>query len=202
MKLNGVERLLMNNPVRAAMQRHVDAAHFERLGGKLTGLRVLEVGCGRGIGAEILLRRFEAGDVHAFDLDPRMVATARQRAVRAGRHVHLSVADASAVPVRDASFDAVVDFGAIHHVPAWRSAIREIRRVLRPGGRFYFMEITKQCLDRWLVRTFLDHPREDRFTIAEFVTELERCGIEVGDRLVSRFRGDIYSGVGIVAPVP
>ena len=58
MKLNAIERALMNNPLRAAHQHHREAAWFRRLaGGALSGQQVLEVGCGRGVGAEVILDR-------------------------------------------------------------------------------------------------------------------------------------------------
>lgn len=81
---------------------------------------------------------------HAFDLDPNMVWQARQRlaAYPPGR-VTLYQADVTAIPEPDASFDAVFDFGILHHVPAWPVAVAEIHRMLRPGGRFYFGEVTR-----------------------------------------------------------
>jgi ubiquinone/menaquinone biosynthesis C-methylase UbiE len=199
MKLNAVERVLMNNPVRAAIQRHVEAAHFERMGGKLHGLRVLEIGCGRGVGTEILLERFLAAEVHAFDLDSRMVLHTRRR-LRNGPGVgtfRLFVADAARIPASRASYDAVIDFGAIHHVPDWRMAVAEVQRILRPGGRFYFLEVSRLFLDRWMTRTFLDHPRDDRFTMEEFIAELEERAIRVEDRLMHRLRGAFFAGVGV-----
>lgn len=57
MKLNQIEKALMNNPVRSFVQRY-EAAALERLGGRTEGLRVLEIGCGRGVGTEILFKRF------------------------------------------------------------------------------------------------------------------------------------------------
>ena len=50
MKLNRVEKALMNNPARAMLQRWYEARLLERLGGRV---RVLEVGCGRGVGTTI-----------------------------------------------------------------------------------------------------------------------------------------------------
>ena len=47
MKMNQLEKLAMNNPVRTLIQRHFEAPLLERLGGRLEGLEVLEVGCGR-----------------------------------------------------------------------------------------------------------------------------------------------------------
>jgi len=76
-KLNTVERLAMNNPVRAAHQHHREAAWFAELShGDLRDADVLEVGCGRGVGVEVLLDRLGARHVTAFDLDPAMVERA------------------------------------------------------------------------------------------------------------------------------
>jgi ubiquinone/menaquinone biosynthesis C-methylase UbiE len=197
MKLNRVEKALMNNPVRATLQRYYEAPLLERLGGRLDGERVLEVGCGRGVGTELIVQRFGAATVHAFDLDQDMVQQARQRlsGFAPGR-VHLYLADVTEIPEPDGSFDAVVDFGIIHHVPAWREAVAEIHRVLKPAGRFYFEEVTRQALARWFYRTFLDHPSEDRFSAEEFLAALEAQGIVVGERYQTRFFGDFVLGVG------
>ena len=72
----------------------------------------------------------------------------------------------------------------------------EVARVLRPGGRFFFEEVTSHGLSRWSYRTFLEHPMENRFSRQEFIAELERLGIEVGEDYVERFFGDFVFGVG------
>ena len=79
MKLNRVEKTLMNNPIRALVQRFHEASMLERLGGRVEGECVLEIGCGRGVGTEIIFDRFGAGRVDAFDLDPDMIKSARNR---------------------------------------------------------------------------------------------------------------------------
>lgn len=95
MKLNSVERIAMNNPVRAAHQQFREAAWFRRLAGDgLDGQHVLEVGRGRGVGVEILLDRLNAARVTAFDLDPEMIDKAERRLRRRERaRVTLSVGD-------------------------------------------------------------------------------------------------------------
>src|SRR5262245_27864331 len=144
-RLNALERTMMNNPVRAWIQRRYEAPLFEHLGGRLIGSRVLEVGCGRGVGTEIIFERLGAREVVAFDLDPSMIDLARKRlATYPPERLTLSVGDVTKILAGDDSFDAVVDFGVLHRVPDWRAAVAEIRRVLRPGGRFYFLEITRQ----------------------------------------------------------
>lgn len=197
MKLNRVERALVNSPVRAWLQRHYEAPLLLRLGGPTTGWRVLEIGCGQGIGTEIILEQFEAQEVRALDIDPAMVDLARLRLAEYGdERVRIDVGDAVEISAADQSFDAVFDFGIIHHVPDWQRAVREVARVLRNGGRFYFEEVTKHALDRWFYRTFLDHPKEDRFTGEEFVAECDRQGIAVTGNYVHRFFGDFVIGVG------
>ena len=197
MKLNQIEKALMNNPVRAFVQRQYEASLLERLGGRTEGLRVLEIGCGRGVGTEILFKRFGAFEVHAFDIDPRMIRLACRRLSRyPPDRLKLYVGDASAIKEDDKSFDAVFDFGIIHHVTQWKRVIAEVSRVLRPGGRFFFEEVTSQALNRWAYRTFLDHPKGDRFSARQFILELERHGIEVGSNYSERFFGDFVIGVG------
>ncbi len=197
MKLNRIEKALMNNPLRAAMQRFYELRTFERLGGRAEGLRALEIGCGRGAGVELILESLGATSVDAFDFDPDMVERARRRLRRfpPGR-VRLWIGDASAIPCPDASYDAVFDFGVIHHVPVWRKAVAEVARVLEPGGRFYFDEITREALDTWFARTFTDHPKADRFSGRGFVEELERRRIAVGTHWEERFFGLFVIGVG------
>jgi ubiquinone/menaquinone biosynthesis C-methylase UbiE len=198
MKLNAAEKLLMNNPIRALVQRRFEAPLLERIGGRLEGLQVLEIGCGRGVGTQILLERFGAARVHAIDLDADMVRRARRRLAPYGDgRVRLDVADATQIPAPDASFDAVADFGIIHHIPDWQQAVREVRRVLKPGGRFLFEEVTRHALERWSYRTFLVHPEENRFSAEEFIAELERNDIRVGHNSVTRFFGDFVIGAGI-----
>ena len=187
----------MNSGARAFVQRRFEAPLLERLGGRVAGGRVLEVGCGRGVGTEIIFERFGAKEVHAFDIDERMVTLARRRLARYPREcLSLTIGDATAINEEAASFDAVFDFMIVHHVPEWQRAVAEIARVLRPGGRFFFEEVTRRALDRWTYRTFFDHPKENRFRGVEFINELERRGIKVNGKSVERLSGDLVIGVG------
>ena len=158
---------------------------------------VVEIGCGRGVGTEIILEYFGAAHVTATDLDPHMIGLARRRLEPFGDRVEVEVGDATSIASSDGSVDAVFDFGIIHHIPDWRAAVAEVHRVLLPGGRFYFEEVTLHALARWSYRTFLDHPTDDRFGPFGFVSELEQQGLHVGDNAVTRFFGDFVIGVAV-----
>jgi ubiquinone/menaquinone biosynthesis C-methylase UbiE len=187
--LNAIERAAMNNPIRATHQHHREAAWFRRLaGGDLTGQHVLEVGCGRGVGSQVILDRLHAEHVTAFDLDDTMVELARKRLHH--RPVALSVGDVCDIQQPAASYDTVVNFGIIHHVPNWQQAIAEIARVLRRGGLLLFEEVPRHILDTWAFRTFTVHPRENRFEADEFAAELARHGLH-GNASVERHLGGL-----------
>lgn len=178
MLLNRIEYALMNNPVRAAIQRHFEASRLLRMAGPMSGGRALEVGCGRGVGVEVILERFGAESVDAFDLDPRMIAEARSRLSKYGSRVRLWVGDASRIGVPDAHYDAVFDFGIIHHVPDWRSVLVEIGRVLRPGGRLYAEEVLRPFIVHPITRRLLEHPLHDRFDEPTFRDGIEAAGLD------------------------
>jgi len=193
-KLNTAEKALMNNPVRAAVQRHYEARLLHRLGGPSCGAQALEIGCGRGVGVGLILDRFGAAHVDGFDLDPEMVELARRRTAQFGDRVRLWVGDATAIDAPDSAYDAVFDFGIVHHVPDWRQAVAEVARVLRPGGFFYFEEVTRHALDRWTYRHVFKHPTQNRFTGDEFVAACQQAGLDIAGRHTERFFGDFVFG--------
>jgi ubiquinone/menaquinone biosynthesis C-methylase UbiE len=183
-KLNWFEKIAMNNPVRALHQKWREAPGLAAMAPHpFEGADTLVVGCGRGVDVEIAFDMMRVGRVTAIDVDERQVMRARARLDGTwGDRLRLEVGDVSAMPFADASFDLVLDFGIIHHVPIWQQAVGEIHRVLRPDGQFLFEEVPKKVLESALVRTFTEHPRENRFDGIEFCGECERRGLEIGER--------------------
>lgn len=96
--------------------------------------RALDVACGTGYLAVGLAASGIADEVHATDLSIRMVERTSENAARAGASLKVTLADAERLPYADASFDLVVARAALHHLPDPAASLREIRRVLEPGG--------------------------------------------------------------------
>lgn len=96
--------------------------------------RVLDIGCGPAVLAADLLERADA--YCGIDLSPQMIAHGRSRlaADARGSRCALSVGDAEALAFADGSFDAVVALGLLEYLGSYEPALREICRVLRPGG--------------------------------------------------------------------
>jgi ubiquinone/menaquinone biosynthesis C-methylase UbiE len=97
------------------------------------GKDVLEIGVG--MGADFLdWARHSPHQLVGIDVTERAVEFTRQRLELYGFRSDLRVGDAEALPLPDQSFDIVYSWGVLHHSPDTRLAIREVHRVLRPGG--------------------------------------------------------------------
>ena len=100
--------------------------------------RVLDIGCGPGYLAEDMAALVgPEGFVHGIDPSPAMLAIAARRALP---HMELSEGDALSLPVPDESFDAAVSTQVYEYVADIEGALREARRVLRPGGRLLVLD--------------------------------------------------------------
>lgn len=104
---------------------------------KWSGARVLEIGVGLGADHE---RFAQAGaQLHGIDLTQRAVDNTRRRLELNGLSSQLAVGDAEDLAFPDRAFDLVYSWGVLHHSPDTHRAIREVWRVLRPGGQARIM---------------------------------------------------------------
>jgi ubiquinone/menaquinone biosynthesis C-methylase UbiE len=99
---------------------------------------VLDLGCGPGVSTFELVRRLPGATLIGVDVAPRMLAQARRR--QRDLRVTWLRADAAGLPLRANSVDACTGHSFLYLVHHRRAVLREIRRVLRPGGRVVFME--------------------------------------------------------------
>ena len=180
MLMNTIEYWAMNNPLRAFVQRHYEAP---RLMGLVRGTAdsILEIGCGQVAGARIMFDLLGPGKYVGIDLDPRMIRRAKRRAADLP-NARFAEGDVSRLEFPDASFDLVVNFGILHHVPNWRSALAEIHRVLNSGGELLFEDLPTETWERGIGRPFkkiADHPYDQIFGKQEFIDELAGLGLEV-----------------------
>lgn len=179
MKVNWPERIWVNSPVRRFVQQR-EALFFKSSCSLHPGGRYLEIGCGCGVGAGIICDTFAPEAIYALDIDPEMLRTAkRKKSVRQNTRLHLLAADAQQLPFPDGSFDAVFNYGIIHHLEDWEQGIGEIARVLKPGGVFFFEEIYPPLYANFLFRRILEHPRENRFYGPQYREALEEADLRL-----------------------
>jgi ubiquinone/menaquinone biosynthesis C-methylase UbiE len=182
MKLNKLEFLLMNNPIRAFVQER----HEVRVLRDMTSIghveRALEIGCGNGHGTQLIKKYFGSKRIDAIDLDEKMIEIARRKNDDPSIHYH--VMDASRPGFSDSAFDVIFDFGIIHHIPNWRDCISEMNRVLKAGGEAIVEELSTESFNTLpgrVLKGLFDHPYDKMFSTTEFVDSLVAAGFALGD---------------------
>jgi ubiquinone/menaquinone biosynthesis C-methylase UbiE len=157
---------------------------------------VLEIGVGTG---RNLPHYREDVQLTAIELSPAMLEIARARARELGRDVDLRVGDAQALEFPDESFDAIVCTLSLCTIPDDRAAVAEVRRVLRPDGRFLLLEhvrspvvpiyLGQRLLEPLAVRFEADHllrePLEHLRAEGFEVERLERSKLGIVERLAA-----------------
>lgn len=160
------------------------------LAGSLSGLRLLDVGCGDGA-YSIHAGRLGA-TVTGLDISPAMLDAARRRADAAGVSVEWREGRAEALPFPAAEFDVVIAVTVLCWVSDPAAAVREMSRVLRPGGVIVIGELGRYSLWAWVrrVRGWFG----DRFwREAHFWTASElRCLVNSARLEFDKVRGAVY----------
>ena len=99
------------------------------------GLRLLDFGCGPGTITVGLAKAVEPGEVHGVDMEESQIGLARSAAATGGHaNATFHVGSVLELPFEDNSFDVAHCHAVLMHVPDTRSALAEVKRVLRPGG--------------------------------------------------------------------
>lgn len=168
--------------------------------GPVAGLRVLDVGCGDGQLASLLARM--GAVITAIDTDPQMLEAARRRLQRDAVEGTLIRADIEALPFASQRFDLVTAVTVLCFVGRPQQALREMARVLKPGGRLVVGELGRYSV--WAVwrrlRAWLGHPtwRSAHFrSIAELVALARSAGLTVRATRAAIF----YPPIGWVTPL-
>lgn len=106
--------------------------------GPLSGKRLLDVGAG--LGESSVYFALQGADVTMIDISPQMIEKACEVGRRHGVELQGRAAVGEDLPVNDATFDIVYVANTIHHVTNRERLFAEIRRVLKPGGRFFSID--------------------------------------------------------------
>ena len=118
------------------------------------GLRVLDVGCGQGI--DVYRYALAGAAATGIDLTPRHVELARAHIAAMGVEAEILHGDAEQLPFPDDSFDRVSSNGVLHHTPDMPAALREIRRVLAPGGEARVIVYNRNSFHYWLTQVLYE----------------------------------------------
>lgn len=148
----------------------------------LEGKKVLEIGCGNGIQAAYIKDKFRPAYMKAIDLNAANVEIARSEAARLGvKGVDYEVGDAQDLKgIADQEFDVVINIESAFHYPDKPAFLREVKRVLKPGGHFLIADILATPVrgnatkKRWKKGMHLNHWQRP-----VYVEELDRAALQV-----------------------
>lgn len=175
---------------------HASGRDLVRLAERLYGApeaKVLDMGCGAGHASFIAAQHVK--EVVAYDLSEKMLAVVRTAALERG-YSHLTTRQgyAESLPFADAEFDVVISRYSAHHWHDVGSALREVRRVLKPGGKVIFMDVSapgNPVLNIWLqtVEALRDTSHVQDYSPGEWLTFMTESGLVI--QAVSQDRLDL-----------
>ena len=194
MKLNWVERFYVNSPIRLAAQ-YFEVQWFSKRRPLDPGSIILEIGCGRGVGAGLILEKYEPVQLFLSDLDLRMVRKAQAYLDdKRQSKIHFLLNDATYLPFGNQKFDAVFGFGFLHHVPLWRNSLAEVVRILKTGGAYYLVEFYPQFYQNVITKHLLVHPEFNRFKSQDLQEAFQELNLKLAHTFELKNMGII--GIG------
>ena len=172
---------------------HAQGADLQRLSewlGNETQSTLLDIGCGAGHTSFVAATH--VAQVTAYDLSEKMLQVVREAAQARGLSNLTTVkGPAEALPFAEASFEVVVSRYSAHHWHDVGLALREIKRVLKPGGKFILMDITspgQPPLDVWLqtVEMLRDPSHVRNYSQGEWLKMVNESGMTVNRLVMDR----------------
>ena len=179
MKLSVGEFEAMQMPWRKWWIEKIELDYFKSFGMNLEGKRILEVGCGSGYAASLLLKE-NPNEYIGIDIMPEQIALAEEKNLSRARFI---VGDAgNLTDFKSGVIDAIFDFCILHHVVGWRKFFDDSYRVLRQGGSIYLADLSKRCIHITDFFLHWDHNEECLFTFKELEEQAEHSGFTISKR--------------------
>ena len=137
--------------------------------------RALDLGCGTGEMMKMLLQSDDQRELYGIDLSEKMLSVAESKL--SGK-VRLVLGDSEHLPFADNFFDVVYCNDSFHHYPDPENVIREVQRVLKPGGTFLIGDCWQPLIGRAIMNFYMRHSKEGDVKIyskEEMVSLLSQC---------------------------
>lgn len=137
--------------------------------------RALDLGCGTGEMMKMLLQSDDQRELYGIDLSEKMLSVAEGKL---SSKVQLVLGDSEHLPFADNFFDVVYCNDSFHHYPAPENVIREVQRVLKPGGTFLIGDCWQPLVGRAIMNFYMRHSKEGDVKIyskEEMVSLLSQC---------------------------
>lgn len=183
-------------------QVHAQGADLVRLAqwlGDNPAASVLDLGCGAGHASFVAAGVVR--EVTAYDLSEKMLDVVRQAALERQLHnITTTHGAAEELPFTDGTFDVVISRYSAHHWHDVPLALREVKRVLKPGGKFILMDIAspgRPVLDIWLqtIEVLRDPSHVRNYSPAEWLHMTQQSGMTVEKLITDRLALEYHAWV-------
>ncbi|MFN3491823.1 MAG: class I SAM-dependent methyltransferase [Anaerolineales bacterium] len=142
--------------------------------------KILEIGCGNGIGTRLIHEYFKPSELIATEYDESLVEITQEKVK--DLNILVEQADATKFRFSNNEFDAVIGLSVIHHIPNWEEALDELHRIIKPKGLLIIKELSIETFETFfgkISRKFVEHPYDDMFRKDEFINYLKQKGFKL-----------------------
>ena len=141
---------------------------------RLTNKTILDAGCGSGYGLQLIEESFRPSNLYGFDILPEQVLRAQKRNLNA----KISTGDITNIKYPSDMFDAIFVFTVLHHIPDYPVALKEISRILKPGGVLLIDELNKRSINFFDEFLGVKHPKKSRFEWSELLRAIDDADLQ------------------------
>ncbi|MFX1480632.1 MAG: class I SAM-dependent methyltransferase [Promethearchaeota archaeon] len=180
--IDTLDKVFVNSPLKRFMQKYFEMKIFKKFLKShkvhIENQTILEAGCGSGFGLKLIQKEFHPLNLYGFDILPEQVLKAQKRNLDA----RITIGDIRNIKFPEMKFDAVFVFTVLHHIPQYPKALKEISRVLKPGGFLLIDELNKSLIDFFEKFLGVKHPKKSRFQWFEFSRAVKKAKMKIIDK--------------------
>jgi ubiquinone/menaquinone biosynthesis C-methylase UbiE len=180
MKMNQLEYWIMNFDLGRKVYLRGIVKKLQEISQLPPNKKILEIGCGNGIGTRLIQEYFQPREFVATEYDESLVEITKQKVK--DLNVLIEQADATKFRFTNNEFDAVIGLSVIHHIPNWEDCLNELHRIIKPNGLLIIKELSIETFETFfgkISRKFVEHPYEDMFRKDEFIDYLKQKGFKI-----------------------
>ena len=170
MKMNRFEYLLMTFDFGRQVYLKGIVRKLQEISQLSPDKKILEIGCGNGVGTRLIQEFFKPSEFIATEFDPQLVEIAQLK--NKGTRVVVEEGDATNLRFQDNEFDAVIGLSVIHHIPNWKDCLDELHRLIKPNGLLIIKELSIETFETpfgRIARRFVAHPYDSMLKKKEFL---------------------------------
>lgn len=180
MKMNRFEYFLMNFDMGRKIYLRGIVKKLQEISQLPPNKKILEIGCGNGIGTRLIHEYFKPSELIATEYDESLVEITQNKVK--DLNVLVEQADATKFRFANNEFDAVIGLSVIHHIPNWEDCLDELHRIIKPNGLLIIKELSIDTFETFfgkISRRFVEHPYDDMFRKDEFLKYIETKGFKI-----------------------